>query len=210
MMSAPAATAARMTSGLLVSTEMNTADSRAQRFDDRHDALELLVERRGRCAPGRVDSPPMSMMRGALVDHAPRVRAAPHRARANWPPSEKESGVTLSTPMTTGVARSRTRSRHCHAATVLMRDAAGARRLASRISAGRRASRWSRHLRLHLPGASAAALPTESSQSAGGFGALPSMMSLICVSSMVSYLTSASAMACSLSRLVSRISLARL
>ena len=47
--------------------------------------------------------------------------------------------------------------------------------------------------------------PTESSQSAGGFGVLPAMMSLICCSSIVSYLMSACAIASSLSRFVSRM-----
>ncbi len=53
----------------------------------------------GRSAPGRVDSPPTSTM------SAPRPRASRPWAMAasgsnHWPPSEKESGVTLTTPMT--------------------------------------------------------------------------------------------------------------
>ena len=46
MMSAPAAQAARMTSGLLVSTEMNTRRLAPQCLDDRNDALEFFVETR--------------------------------------------------------------------------------------------------------------------------------------------------------------------
>ena len=57
----------------------------------------------GRVAPGRVDSPPMSRMSApSASSSAPcaiAVSAVSHR-----PPSEKESGVTFTTPMSTGDA----------------------------------------------------------------------------------------------------------
>ena len=112
MMSAPAATAARITSGLLVSTEMNTGGLAAQRFDDRDDALEFFVER-GRRGAGTRGFAAHVDDGGALADHAPRLRQRRASSSLKRPPSEKESGVTLSTPITTGVPRSRTRSRHC-------------------------------------------------------------------------------------------------
>ena len=56
-------------------------------------------------APGRDDSPPMSRM------SAPASTSASQCANAAWvdlycPPSEKESGVTLTMPITLGVAKS--------------------------------------------------------------------------------------------------------
>ncbi len=60
-------------------------------------------------APGRVDSPPTSMIVGPFREHGEAVidRAAVSR---KLPPSENESGVTLRMPMTTPrVERSRER-----------------------------------------------------------------------------------------------------
>ena len=57
---------------------MNTADSRAQCFDDGNDALELFVDVTRRSAPGRVDSPPTSMM--AAPSPTMRARVLERRA----------------------------------------------------------------------------------------------------------------------------------
>src|SRR6201994_4765643 len=52
-----------------------------------------------RCAPGRVDSPPTSTMSApCAASSSPWPMAA--SAPSHWPPSENESGVTLTTPMT--------------------------------------------------------------------------------------------------------------
>src|SRR5439155_18512330 len=56
-------------------------------------------------APGRVDSPPTSMSAApCCARRSPCSTAAP--TEKNRPPSEKESGVTFTTPMTTGWLRS--------------------------------------------------------------------------------------------------------
>ena len=52
-----------------------------------------------RCAPGRVDSPPTSTMSAPCAASSrpcPMAASAPY----HWPPSENESGVTFTTPMT--------------------------------------------------------------------------------------------------------------
>ena len=53
-------------------------------------------------APGRVDSPPTSMMR-ALSSTMRSACASAAASPSCWPPSEKESGVTLRMPMTMGI-----------------------------------------------------------------------------------------------------------
>src|SRR5579864_1841693 len=110
MSPAPAAAAARMTSGLLVSIEM-TADVAARTRSitgiTRRSSSAALTG----AAPGRVDSPPTSMKAAP----SPAMRKAWRTAVAvskNSPPSENESGVTLSTPMTTGRLRSTVLSLH--------------------------------------------------------------------------------------------------
>ena len=52
-----------------------------------------------RAAPGRVDSPPTSTMSAPSATNCEAVRDG-RRASRNSPPSEKLSGVTLSTPKT--------------------------------------------------------------------------------------------------------------
>ena len=97
-----------MTSGLLVSTEMNADDSRRNASNDRYHAIEFFTETGSGAGACRLTA---NVDDGrAFFDHAERV---PQRDRAKRPPSEKESGVTLSTPITTGAPRSRFRSRHC-------------------------------------------------------------------------------------------------
>ena len=93
--------ARRITSGLTVSTESGTPNfsalaapaARAQFFVQRH--------RRG---ARRVDSPPMSGCR-PLPPAASRSAPGP-AASSCGPPSENESGVTLTMPITCGRARS--------------------------------------------------------------------------------------------------------
>ncbi len=93
-----------MTSGLLVSMEIIAAVAAARR------AMTGITRRSSSCAltgtdPGRVDSPPTSMSAAPSAAIAmPCATAASTVAKR--PPSEKESGVTLSTPMTTGLLRS--------------------------------------------------------------------------------------------------------
>ena len=72
MMSAPASHAARMTSGLLVSTEMNIGDSRRNASMTGIDTRELFVERGGCGAGPRRLTTDVDDGR-ALLDHAARV-----------------------------------------------------------------------------------------------------------------------------------------
>ncbi len=96
--SAPAAMARRATSGLRVSMETGTGDEDANAFRTgptrRHSSSQGTVS-----APGRVDSPPMSMI-AAPSETIWRARAIAASASAYRPPSENESGVTLRTPIT--------------------------------------------------------------------------------------------------------------
>ena len=76
-----------------------------ERGDDVEDAAQLLVLG-DRVAPGRVDSPPTSTMSAPAAASAnPRSIAASRSSQR--PPSLNESGVTLSTPITTGRRRPR-------------------------------------------------------------------------------------------------------
>ena len=96
MIVAPAATAASAVSALRVSMETRPCAARAS-----------MTGRTRRCssavstgsAPGRVDSPPTSTMAAPAAN-----RSRPWATARAWsnhrPPSEKESGVTLTTPMT--------------------------------------------------------------------------------------------------------------
>ncbi len=105
--SAPAASAARATADLLVSTEIGIRISRRRpsitgRIRCSSSSTEIAAD------PGRVDSPPTSMMSAPAASIAmPRATAA-SRSR-KLPPSEKLSGVTFSTPITS-VARARAQS----------------------------------------------------------------------------------------------------
>src|SRR5579864_3520877 len=110
MSPAPAAAAARMTSGLLVSIEM-TADVAARTRSitgiTRRSSSAALTG----AAPGRVDSPPTSM-KAAPSCAMRKAWLTAVSVSKNSPPSENESGVTLSTPMTTGRVRSTVLSLH--------------------------------------------------------------------------------------------------
>src|SRR3984893_10725052 len=105
MSPAPAALAARMTSALLVSIEMITAVAARSRSITGMTRRNSSAAPTG-SAPGRVDSPPTSMSAApsAAMRTPCSTAAATETERA---PSEKESGVTFSTPMATGRVRSR-------------------------------------------------------------------------------------------------------
>ena len=77
-------------------------------FQHRHDAVAALPSAltdgfgprlAGRTVPGRVDSPPMSRM-SAPSSSSRSACSTARSGRRNAPPSENESGVTLTTPMT--------------------------------------------------------------------------------------------------------------
>src|SRR6516164_5809426 len=94
---APASSAAWATSARIVSTLTGT-------FSWASPAITGITRRSSsaagiRCAPGRVDSPPTSTMSAPCAASCrPRVIAA--SVPNHSPPSEKESGVTFTTPMT--------------------------------------------------------------------------------------------------------------
>ncbi len=118
IMPAPAWAVAVITSGVLVSTETRASNSRTS-------ASTTGTTRSSSCwggtgsAPGRVDSPPTSMIAAPSAS----IRSAWRRASSGtaWrPPSEKESGVTLRIPMTRGKERSRRCRPHCRWVAVLV------------------------------------------------------------------------------------------
>ena len=99
---APAWTACRATVARMVSTEsMTLSFARASTTGITRWSSVCSVTR---TAPGRVDSPPMSMMvapsqimsRAWVTAMSGRVRSV----GSHWPPSEKESSVMLRTPIT--------------------------------------------------------------------------------------------------------------
>ena len=98
--SAPASRAARATAALVVSTESGPAPAVAQRLDHGHDAPASPRRRpRGR-APGPRGLAAHVHDVGARLEQR-RGRGPPRpSASRKRPPSENESGVTLSTPMT--------------------------------------------------------------------------------------------------------------
>ena len=106
MSAAPAASARRATSAFVVSTEIGTPTRPASASTTGQDAAQLLVAPSTGSAPGRVDSPPMSTI---AAPSRTRVRpcASASSAAKKRPPSENESGVTLTTPMMHGKERSR-------------------------------------------------------------------------------------------------------
>ena len=104
----PARIAASATTAFTVSIEMGTSVSAARRADHRqHPPAARRRAGRGP-TPGRVDSPPTSRMSApSATSCRPWATAAP--GRGTRPPSENESGVTLTTPITAG-AGNRSRS----------------------------------------------------------------------------------------------------
>ncbi len=97
---APAATAARATAGFMVSIEMQTAPSRRS-CSMRGTTRAISSSSETGSAPGRVDSPPTSIT-SAPSAISRRACASAASAARKRPPSEKLSGVTLTTPMTRG------------------------------------------------------------------------------------------------------------
>src|SRR5258707_1042502 len=102
---APSAIAWRITSGLTVSTETGTGRSRRP--------LSTGSSRRNSSsggtatsAPGRLDSAPTSTI-SAPSSTRRRARSTAAPASRKRPPSEKESGVTLTTPATSGRSSAR-------------------------------------------------------------------------------------------------------
>src|SRR5579863_1431143 len=96
--SAPKAIARRATSALVVSMEIGTPPSRRSRTGTTRrssSSVETPSE------PGRVDSPPTSTI-AAPSSIMRRAAAAAMSASRCTPPSENESGVTFTTPMTDG------------------------------------------------------------------------------------------------------------
>ena len=99
MMSAPAATAASATLARIVSTLTRApaaASSRTTGMTRRASSSAL-----GRWAPGRVDSPPTSRMSAPCATSC-RPCSTAAAASNQRPPSLNESGVTLTTAMTSG------------------------------------------------------------------------------------------------------------
>jgi hypothetical protein len=97
MIDAPASRAARATVAFEVSMEMNAEmflRSCSMTGMTRPSSSSSEID----SAPGRVDSPPTSMIRApSAAIRQPCSTAL--SVEKNSPPSEKESGVTLSTPM---------------------------------------------------------------------------------------------------------------
>src|ERR671914_550554 len=93
----PAVIAAAATSARMVSTLTHTPSAASA-------SMTGIPRRRSsgsetRCAPGRVDSPPTSTMSAPAATSSRPCRIAASVSNQT-PPSEKESGVTLTTPMT--------------------------------------------------------------------------------------------------------------
>ncbi len=109
-MTAPASSAAAATSERIVSTDTGTPSAASARITG--TTLPSSSATSGRVAPGRVDSPPMSS-RSAPSSRSDMAWATARSVVSYFPPSEKESGVTLTTPITTG--RPRRGSPACHA-----------------------------------------------------------------------------------------------
>ena len=103
---APAARAASATRARLVSMLTATPAAVSSRMTGRTRSTSVAASIRS--APGRVDSPPMSTRCAPASRRRTPCPTAASRS-AYRPPSEKESGVTLRTPITTGPG-ARTRS----------------------------------------------------------------------------------------------------
>src|SRR6266581_5801350 len=99
IIAAPAPIAARITSGFVVSTEMGTGQARSPSSTginrDSSCSADTLA------APGRLDSAPIST-RSAPSSTSRCACAIAAPASRVRPPSENESGVTLTTPATSG------------------------------------------------------------------------------------------------------------
>src|SRR5262249_29179743 len=96
---APEATACSATSDRIVSTDTVAPSAESSRMTG--ITRPSSSSTRGLVAPGRVDSPPMSRM-SAPSTRRSRPWAIAFSGVAHWPPSEKESGVTFTTPISSG------------------------------------------------------------------------------------------------------------
>ncbi len=97
-MVAPAASAASATAALRVSTLIGTVVSAARRATTGSTRSRSSASGTG-VAPGRVDSPPTSSRSAPAATSASPCETAASGSR-NRPPSENESGVTLTMPIT--------------------------------------------------------------------------------------------------------------
>ena len=135
---APAASAAAATSGLEVSTETITAGRRRASAATTGTTRSISSATGTVAAPGRVDSPPTSMTSAPASDMA-RACATAASGAANRPPSENESGVTLTTPITAGRPRRHSsaslRSSTCQLYRSGRRRSKRSRRAAGRLAA---------------------------------------------------------------------------
>ena len=97
---APAAIAARATAALVVSIETSgrVGQSLAAMPSSTGSTRRSSSSATTGCAPGRVDSPPMSRMSAPSATSS-RACAIAARGSRNAPPSENESGVTFTTPI---------------------------------------------------------------------------------------------------------------
>src|SRR3954451_12496379 len=103
-MRAPAWSAASATTSLVVSMETRATPPTARRSTTGTTRWSSSSAGTG-SAPGRVDSPPTSSISApSAASSSPCLTAA--SASRNSPPSENESGVTLTTPITVGHAPS--------------------------------------------------------------------------------------------------------
>ena len=102
-MSTPIASAARITSGLALSSETGQPSFSAPSStgSTRRSSSSTLTA----CAPGRLDSPPMSSMSAPSLSSCSQCASAECTSKC-WPPSENESGVTLTMPITLGSVKS--------------------------------------------------------------------------------------------------------
>jgi hypothetical protein len=100
---APASSAAAATLARVVSMLIGTPAAASARITG--TTRPISVSASIRSAPGRVDSPPTSTRSAPCARSSTPCATAASRS-AYRPPSEKESGVTLSTPITTGLTGS--------------------------------------------------------------------------------------------------------
>src|SRR5919106_1503918 len=140
--SAPASTARNATSGFRVSIEMGTVSFSFKASTTGRTRRSSSLSATG-LAPGRVDSPPISMM-PAPSPSISRACSIAAPGSSHSPPSEKESGVTLRTPMTT--TRSRDNARCGNRTCICLPAVDEAHRLRARRLA---ASELSSHRRRH-------------------------------------------------------------
>src|SRR5688572_26236612 len=140
---APALSASCMTPGRRVSTETGKSLSACRTGM----ILRNSSSSETGCAPGRVDSPPMSMM-SAPSSASRRAWAIASSGPKKRPPSEKESGVMFTTPMTRGRS---SESSNFPSVSFLRSRCRRGRALGAGVTARRRLGRGLRAARLGRP-----------------------------------------------------------